>query len=44
MNCLNCCLSCHNNQFSLVLSTELIFVTGVVQAGGLTLGFALHLV
>ena len=27
MNCLNCCLSCHNNQFSLVLSTELIFVT-----------------
>ena len=28
----------------LVLSTELISVTPVVQPGGLTLGFALHLV
>ena len=32
------------NQFLLVLSTELISVTPVVQPGGLTLGFALHLV
>ena len=31
------------NQFLLVLSTELISVTPVVQPGGLTLGFALHL-
>jgi len=40
---------CHGNRFSLVLFTEIIFITPVglrlvAQPGGLTLGFALHLV
>jgi len=35
---------CRGNQFLLVLSTELIFVTQVAQRGGLTFVFALHLV
>jgi len=38
---------CHGNHFLLVLSTEVMGVAGrwrLAQPGGLTLGFALHLV